>query len=271
MTKKETGLSTQLSDKTAEMLANSFPVEASFNRVLLPRLSMASQDVTEGKGKAMKVVTEAGTFFTEKQTDEKDENGKNLWEKIEVGTELEIIIFFRRKQLKFFDGEKYTSSPVYDTDDQVIPLFRDKQEVDRGTPPELKSRKEYQGLSAKGKPVSKLEENRVLYVLYEGEIYQMNLRGMSMYAFMTYAKANNPSTVLTSIASEAKKNGAIAWNQMTFKVSRPLNEKEGQEILGHIKEVVEGIKQEKQFYAQATPQTDIQKRIQKENDEFDGK
>ncbi len=263
MTKK-TELANVMSQDTLALLRESFPVEPSFNRTLLPRLSLVSQDVTEGKGKAMKVITEAGTFLTEKETEEKNEAGKKIWAKEEIGTEIEAIIFFKRKQLKFYDGEKYTSSPVYDTDDQIIPLFKDKQEVDRGTPAELKSRPIYQGKSAKGKDISKLEENRVLYVLYKGEPYQMNLRGNSMYAFMSYSKSVVIPSVVTKMSSEAKENGAIAWNQMTFEAVRSLNEKEGQEVVIRLKEAVESIKQEKEYFAQ----TDEEKANAKEVSKF---
>ncbi len=247
--KQSTELTTQMSNETLELLKQSYPVEQGFQRTLLPRLGMFSQNVTEGKGKAMKVVAEAGTFFTEHQSDEVDENGKKKWEKTELGTEIEATIFYRRKQLKFFDGTSYTSSPVYDSDDQIIPLFKDKAEVDRGTPAELKARPMYQGVSAKGKPISKLEENRVLYVLYAGQVYQTNVRGTSMYAFMTYSKGITPPTVLTRISSEAKENGSISWSQMTFETVRVLDENEAREVLLNVREVEKAIEQEKAFFA----------------------
>src|ERR1035437_7623570 len=168
-------LVTKLNEEQLVQLENSYPVETSFNRILLPRLSMISQDKTEGKGKAMKVVAEAGTFQTEVQTEEVDENGKKVWEKKELGTEIEAVILYERKQLRFYDSanENYTSSPIYDNEDQIVPLFCDKAEVARGTPAELKAIPAYQGLSAKGKPISKLEENRILYVLLDEVVYQM--------------------------------------------------------------------------------------------------
>lgn len=256
MSKKETALSTQLSEEQLAILDASYPVEDSFNRVLLPRLGMASQDVTEGKGKNMKVTTEAGTFFTDRPTDEKDGNGKLLWEKDEIGTEIEAIILYERKQLKFFDGEKYTSSPIYDSNDQIIPLFKDKVEVDRGTPDELKGRKEYQGTSAKGKAISKLEDNKILYVLYNDEVYQMNLRGTSMYAFMTYKRSVQPNKVLTLMGSESKENGAIAWNQMTFENVRSITAKEADTVIEHLKKINDSINAERAFYTAKGTATD---------------
>ncbi len=236
-------------EESLALLRNQFPVEQGFNRISYPRIGFFSQDQTEGKGKAMKVVAEAGTFYTEKQGDEVDEAGKKIWVKDEVGKEIELIILYRRKQLKFFDGEFYTSSTVYDEDNETVVLFKDKKEVDRGTPAELKSRPIYQGKSAKGKDVSKLEENRLLYVLYDGIVYQMNLRGTSMYAFMTYSKVQSPNTVVTSITSEAKENGAISWNQMVFTAKRGINAEELQEVLQYTAEIKGSLEEEKGFYA----------------------
>lgn len=256
--KKSTALSTAVSEESLALLRESYPVETTFQRIMLPRLGLVSQDVTEGKGKAMKVVTEAGTFYTEKQTDELDENDKKIWEKEEIGIGIEGIVLFQRKQLRFYDSsnETYTSSPIYDNDEEVIPLFCNKQEVDRGTPAELKAKEEYQGLSAKGKPISKLEDNRILYVLYNGEVYQMNLRGTSMYAFKKYASTTLPNSVVTAFGSEAKENGSISWSQMTFQVSRQLNQKEANDIIKRVQEIKEAIMAEKGQYAPVATTTE---------------
>lgn len=281
---KEKGLSTQVDADILAELQESYPTEPTFNRVLLPRLSMASQDVTEevknaktGK-KEIKIIIEAGTFATEVPTDEEDEAGKKIWERNELGDEIEAIILFERKQLKYYDTSTklYTSSPVYDTDDQILPLFLDKNKVDRGTPIELQSREEYQGLSAKGKPISKLEINRILYVLYEGEIYQMNIRGTSMYAFMTYKKKRTPNMVLTRMNSEPKEAGTTKWNQMTFEQIRPIDAEEAQIVVTHLRDIKKGIEDEKAFFAtkgDSTKKTPANKQLGKgkgESDETEG-
>lgn len=252
MAKKETAVANVISEEALAVLRESYPVEQGPVRIMLPRLGMASQDVTEGKGKSMKVTMEAGTFFIEKETDEVNDEGKKIWSKDELGTSVEGIIVFQRRQLRYFDGENYTSSPIYDTDDQVVPLFANKQEVDRGTPTELKARKIYQGVSAKGKPISKLEENRVLYVLHEGELYQMSIRGTSMYAFMTYARNVLPPGTITRFSSEAKENGSIAWSQMTFEAVRPITKEEGVLVQEKMNELREAVAAEKAFYASKT-------------------
>jgi len=238
-------LSTELSADTIALLEDSYPVEQSANRITLPRLGMVSQDKVEGKGKAMKVVTEAGTFFVEKPTDEENEEGKKVWSHDEIGDSIEGVILFQRKQLRNYDEktEQYTSSPVYDNDDEVLPLFCDKAEVGRGTPAELKAKYEY--TDKDGKVKSRLEDNRILYVEHKGEIYQMNLRGSSMYSFLTYARKVLPPTVVTVFSSEAKEKGTIAWNMMTFNAKRKLTQAEADSVVAKIGEIKNAVRAER--------------------------
>lgn len=245
--------STEVNEATLALLRESYPVEHGGTRIMLPRITMASQDVTEGKGKSMKVVTEAGTFFIEKPTDEEDENGKKVWSREEIGNSIQGIIVFQRKQLRLYNEatEQYTSSPVYDSDDEIVPLFCDKAEVARGTPAELKA--QYQYVDKDGKTKSKLEDNRILYVQYDGEIYQMNLRGSSMYSFLTYARKTIPPAVVTTFSSEPKEKGSISWNQMTFVPERKLTQAEAENIVLKIGEIKELVRQERsQFSAPKT-------------------
>lgn len=232
----------------AELKA-SFPVEAGFTRVFLPRLGMNSQDKFEGKGKSAKLVKEAGQFFKEVQTDEVDEEGKKVWNKEDLGTEIEGIILYQRKQLRMFDEatEKYTSSPIYDSEDDVVPLFCDKKEVAKGTPAELKAM--YKFLDKDGKEKSKLEDNRILYVLMNGDVYQMNLRGSSMYSWLTYARKVSPPTVVTAFGSEAKEKGSINWNQMTFTPKRGISPEELNVVMEKVSEIKQGIEAEKNYYS----------------------
>lgn len=256
MAKKETAVAVKLSDEALQALKQDFPMEDTYQTVLLPRISMASQDVTEGKGKSMKVVTEAGTFFTEIQDEEEtDENGKKVWNKDEIGTELEAVILFQRKQLRYYNesDETYTSSPVYDSDDEIIPLFCNKAEVARDTPVNLKAREEFQAVR-EGKQYSRLEDNRILYVLYDKKIFQINLRGSSMYSYMTYVRELNkkgtlPPAVVTKFSSEPMEKGSIEWNKMTFVDIRPVTEAEYQTINLHIQEIKAGIAEQKRFFA----------------------
>lgn len=280
MAKKETGLVATASEESLALLRSEFPSEPSMSQTLLPRFSMASQDVMEGEGKNKKVVVEAGTFYLESQdedeTEVEDEKGKavmkRLWTKTEIGDKARAIIVFQRKQLRFYDEdtETYTSSPVYDSEDEIVPLFCEKSEVARGTPKELKEK--YQFTDKDGKTKSKLEDNRILYVLYtakngEPTVYQLNLRGSSMYSFMSYARELNkkgraPNMIVTEFGSEHREKGKIEWNMMTFEAIRDIGEDEAKDVLGRINEFKSAIAQQKAFFASKDAAD------QKANDEF---
>jgi len=250
MSKQTKEVATAASPEVLSQLTQSYPVEQSAMRIILPRISMASQDKTEGKGKAMRVVTEAGTFFIESETDEINEDtGKKVWAKDEIGRSFEGIVVFKRKQLRYYDEstETYTLSPVYDNDDDVVPLFSNKKEVAKGTPKELKARPEY-AYEKDGKVKSKLEDNRILYVLSAGELYQMSLRGSSMYSFMSYERQTNVPTVLTEFSSEPQEKGTICWNKMTFKPLRTLSAEEAKLAVEKREMIITAIKIEKSSY-----------------------
>lgn len=248
--KTSTAIQTTASEEQLAILRSEFPQEQGFKRIQLPRLGMFSQDQVEGKGKSMKVVAEAGTFYLETETDEVDSDGKKVWEKEEIGDEIKVNIIFQRKQLKYYDEktEMFTSSAVYDSDDEVIPLFCNKAEIDKGTSAELKSREIYQ-YEKDGKKKSKLEDNRILYALYNDKLYQLNLRGSSMYSWMTFLrKVTSPAAYLLKLSSDSKEKGSIAWNQMTFEIVRDINGEEADQIIEYVKEIKEGIALEKEFF-----------------------
>jgi len=249
------------SAESLAVLANMVPQEQGFTRIMLPRLGLFSQDKTEGKGKAMKVVTEAGTFYTDRETDEVNEEGKKVWVKDVIdGLSIDATIIYQRKQLRHYDEatEEYTSSPIYDTDDEVVVLFKDKKEIARGTPKELKARPEYQ-FTKEGKTRSSLEENKILYVLYNDELYQMNLRGTSMYAYADYARKTTPTVAafLTSIGTEAMEKGSISWTKMVFSIARALNADEVANVIEKVTEIKNAISAEKSFYATADSNTAV--------------
>ena len=249
--KKTNQLVSAPSQEVANALAQGFPQDLGFTRINLPRLAMVSQDKTSGRGKSMVVEQEAGTFLKEYQTEELGDNGKPLWAKDEIGSEIEGTIVFQRRQLKYYDSatEKFTSSTIYDSNDDIIPLFSSGEEVARGTAVELKAKYEFVD-SKDGKTKSKLEDNKVLYVLYDGELHQMALRGSSMYACKTFLKSvPNPTIFLTKFSSEAKSKGTIDWNQMTFVNVRSLDSKEAQIVLEKQTELREGVAQEKAYFA----------------------
>lgn len=247
---------TQPSQELINQVSGNMPANDSFQRILLPRLGMFSQDQTEGKGKSMKVTNEAGEFYIEKETDELNEEGKKIWKKESIGTSIEGTVVFYRKQLSMYDQatEKYTSSPIYDADDELIPLFCEKKQTNKGLPKDLKAL--YAFTSEDGKKKSKLQDNKILYVLYKGEMYQMALKGTSMYSFMAYLRQAIPPTVLTTFNSEPKTNGSTEWNMMTFKTVRTLDNDEITHVLELQEQIKNSIKAEKSYFASLN--TDIE-------------
>jgi len=233
--------------------AAQFPQEAGFTRLMLPRISFKSQDVTEKKGKTINIITEAGTFMIERPTDEKDEYGKSIWSKEEIGLDMEAFIVYPRKQLRFYDEptETYYSTPIYDDSEDIIPLFAAGKKIATGTPAELKKSFEY--VNTEGKTVSKLENNIVLYIVKDEELFQMSLRGSSMYSYLDFVRKTKPSPLAYSIhfSSAAQKKGSIEWNQMTFKTVRPVTVEDMNLIQGHIDAIKDAINAEREFYAQA--------------------
>lgn len=242
-----------LTEEQLAFLRSDYPVEQGVTTVQFPRLNMYAKDQTEesknpktGK-KEIKVISEAGEWFTDIQGDEIDEDTKKKeWERAEIGSEVKVIVLFKRKQLRMFDQdtEKYTSSPIYDEDDQTVPLFCERKQVGKGTPAELKA--EYEFEDEDGKVKSKLKDERVLYVLMNDEIYQLNLRGSSMYAFKSYERDLQkaglvPSAVVTKITSESQTKGTNTWNQMVFVIERNIEGDEISTVMEKVKEMRESV------------------------------
>ena len=260
MSNKKTEVMTVASEEMLAELRAGFPAEEGFNRIQIPRLGMFAQDQTEetkntktGK-KEIEVVSEAGTYYLDEPTEEENEEGKKIWKKTEIGNEIEGIIIFNRKQLKYYNAKtgEFASSAVYDNADDIVPLFQNGAEIGRGTPAELKAMEQFDGsdkFDKDGNEKSKLEDNRILYVLYNGEMYQMNLRGTSMYAYMSYARKVIVPGVVTKMNSLAKENGAITWSQMTFTKDRTISAQEFALVKEKQTEISDAIAQEKAFYA----------------------
>lgn len=235
-----------LSAEELEVLNSSYPVSEESNKLTLPRFGLLSKDIVEetgkGKAKTIKVLESAGTFYTEKDQGETNDEGKKVWTKEFIGEDAEVIIAFERKQLRKFDAslKKFISSSVYDNKDQIIPLYLDKQIIKKGTPEQLQSL--YPALTAKGKKSSDLKEETLLFVIYKGELYQCTLSQSSKWSFKDYKKGLNPSTVLTKLSSVEETFGTNTYRKMTFTNVRNITADElalVQEFQGTLKEKVE--------------------------------
>ncbi len=215
-----------LSAEQLAVLNSAYPVSEGSNRTIYPRLGLLSKDQTEvvgsGKNKKINVVQASGTFYTEEDKGEIDEEtGKKQWTKTFLpDEEIDVIIAFHRKQLRRFDSslKKFISTPIYDSNDQKLPLYLDKQIIKTGTPAELQAF--YPKLTQKGKPSSDLKEETILYVIYDGIMYQMNLSQSSKWEFKSYSRGLNPSTVLTTLGSAEETFGENTYRKLTFKNKR---------------------------------------------------
>lgn len=245
MSKKETALA--LTDEQKALLDESYPVSDESSRLLLPRFGMLSKDITEekgtGKNKKIDVIQAAGTFYTERDLGETSAEGKKVWTKEFIEDELvDVVIVYHRYQLRKYDSslEKFISSPIYDNPEQIIPLYLDKQVIKRGTEKDLQDL--YPALTQKGKPTSDLKKEVILYVLYNGELHQLNLSQSSKWEFMSYKRKVNPSTVITTISSTEETFGKNTYRKMMFSVKRSITSEEFDGVAenqGKVRETVE--------------------------------
>lgn len=223
--------SKEITQEQLAVLDNAFPVMNESNRVSYPRLGMLSKDIISetGSGKSKKIVVEqsAGTFYTECDEGEVSEQGKKIWTKTFIDAEtIDLNIIFARRQLRKYDSslEKFISSPIFDNADQIICLYLDKQVIKRGTQAQLQSM--YPALTQKGKPTSDLKEETILYVVYNGTTYQMNLSQSSKWSFKDYSKSVNPSTVVTTLGSSEETFGTNTYRKVTFTKGRSITSDE---------------------------------------------
>ena len=220
--------STEITTEQLNELNAAYPVSEDSGRLSLPRLGMLSKDITEsvgsGKSKKITVLQSAGTFYTEMDKGEVNDEGKKVWTKEFIdGEEIEVIISFHRYQLRRYDAslEKFYSTPIFDGPDQILPLYLDKQIVQQGTQAELQAK--YPKLTPKGKKSSDLKKYIILYVLYNGTMYQMNPSVSSGWSFDAYKRTVNPSTVLTALSSVEETFGDNTYRKMTFTNKRLIN------------------------------------------------
>ena len=243
----------ELSADQLAILNQGFPASDEQQRLQLPRLGMLSKDIIEesgtGKNKKYNVIQAAGTFYTERESDEIGENGRRVWKKDFIESEtIDVTIVYHRRQLRKFDSslEKFISSPIFDNADQVIPLYLDKQVIKRGTQAELQAC--YPALTQKGKPTSDLKEEAILYVVYEGELYQMNLSQSSKFEFRNYKRTVNPAAVITTLGSKEDSFGSNVYRKVTFSYKAGVSPSDFDLIVEKQSVVRDTAKSDAQFY-----------------------
>lgn len=243
---------------TTELQGESLlPKENTFVRRTFPRISFTSQDQKEGKGKNTVITEEAGTFFTERPTDETDDKNKKIWNHEEIGKSMEGVIFFTRKKLSYYDqpNNTYYTSSYYDQDTDIVPLWCKGKKIAEGTKEELQ--KPYRRIEddpkdpTKKKTVNKLAENKVLYIWYKNEVFELTVAGTSMWEYSKYYKEWNtePNKNMTELSYEDCENGSIVWSKILFKRMRQLTQDEWDTTRNLAAEMLQGIAEEKAYFA----------------------
>ena len=245
-----------LSEEQLAVLNENYPLSAEDNRQSYPRFGMLSKDLISeegsGKNKKITILQASGTFYTERDLGEVNAEGKSVWTREYIDAEtVPVIIAFHRYQLRKFDSSlnKFISSPIYDNPEQTIPLYLDKQIIKRGTEKMLQDC--YPALTQKGKQTSDLKKNTILFVLYNGEMYQLNLGISSGWAFSTYKKGVNPSTVLTTLGSVEETFGTNTYRKMVFVKSRQITPEEFEMVNSTQTNLKEQVERDDSLYLQA--------------------
>ncbi len=249
---KSKELVTTASEAQLAQLKAMYPQEDTYQKIQVARLGMLAKDVVEesgtGKNKTLKVINAMGEFYIETEGTN-EETGEREWVKSFIeGDTIDVLIAYNRKQLSMWDDGLgvYTNTPIYDSADDILPLWEGGKEIARGTPAELQAR--YPSLTQKGKPSSKLKEVKILYVIYEGEVYQVNLTQSSKWEFLSYSKGINPATVVTTIGSVEETNGSNTYRKMTFKSAGTISAEQAQVVIDTATTIRESVESEKAFY-----------------------
>lgn len=258
-----------LTEEQKAILDQSFPVSEDNNRLQLPRFGMLAKDITEesgkGKEKKIEVIEASGTFYIESDKGETNAEGKKVWTREYLeGVTQDVIITYFRYQLKYYDEplKKFYSTPVYDTPDQVLPLYLDKKIVKRGTEKDLQAM--YPKLTASGKPSSALQKLTLLFVLYNGELHQFNLGTSSGWTFSSYKKSVNPSAVITRLGSLEETKGANTYCKTTFTNIRPITSVEFEEVASNQEQVKSQVENDSRFLLASGSTAEDEDKLNKE-------
>ncbi len=280
--KKSTAMMVAPTEDQLAELGGAVEQEPGFERLHLPRIGFAGKDKVEvigtGKNKKINVLMAAGTYFFERETEEvttkADGTEGKVWEKEEVDedTPIEGILVFKRKQLRYFDeddGEngKYTSSSIFGGEEgedpkvDIISLFKDGKKVESGTVDELQAKYPHK-LSKKGKKIPQLAIESICYVLVDGVLYQMNIKGSSLWALRDYTKKIKAATVITRFESKANEVGDNKFNSMTFTPVRALTAEEAALAIDTLRMIRKGVNDEKAYFAGQNQESEVDKEFE---------
>jgi len=253
---EETQITTTADAAVLAALGAQVPADAGFTRIQLPRIAFKAKAKIEqdpDDEDKMKVIFKAGSFFTERETDEKDEEGKAVWDRENIGTTLEGIVVYKRKQLRYYDepSTTYYSTPIFDTPDQVIPLFAGGKKIASGTPAALKKMDIFK-YEKEGKTRSYLADNTIVYLLVGEELFQFSIT--SLGAVIDFSKYGQKvqyglAANVTRFTSTKEVKGDNNYNALKFEASRLISAEEAPLVQEKINQIVDAIEAEKAYYA----------------------
>jgi len=235
-----------------EALKNSYPqhTEDSYVKVVLPQIRFKAKAVLDDAGEA--VILKAGTFVLVKRSDEKDEHDKYTYEETPIGSSVTADVLYERYRLSYYDSANnaYVSSPVFDDTKEIVKLFSGGKEYASGTVAELQAMPEFT-IEEDGKKKCKLQLQKVLYMVYNGELHEMTLSLSNGFAWRKYKQENMVPLVHTVFDSKKTEHGGNKYNELTYAVGGYLTEEEAQANLTLVNDIKTGIEAEKAFFGKA--------------------
>jgi hypothetical protein len=135
----------------------------------------------------------------------------------DVGATFSAPIIRIRRRLTGWDGDTSYYSYEFDNAKDHVKLFCDGVVLSEGTAKEIKS-----DMASKGKDF--IKEQNVLYVLLDGTVYKMYVKGSSLSNLFEFLQ-NKGNDALASFETEfsfsEQKKGSVVWQKMDFKKGGP--------------------------------------------------
>lgn len=235
-----------------EALKNSYPqhTEDSYVKVTLPQIRFKAKAVLDDAGES--VILKAGTFVLVKRSDEKDEHDKYTYEETPVGTSVTADVLYERYRLSYYDAANnaYVSSPVFDDTKEIVKLFSGGKEYASGTVAELQAMPDFT-IEEDGKKKCKLQLQKVLYMVYNGELHEMTLSLSNGFAWRKYKQDTMVPLVHTIFDSKKTEHGGNKYNELTYTAGEYLTEEEATANLTLVNDIKTGIEAEKAFFGKA--------------------
>lgn len=235
-----------------DKLRQAYPqhAEDSYVKNVLPQIRFKAKAVLDDAGE--KVLHKAGTFMVVK----KEGEGETAeYVETPIGTKVTLDVLYERYRLSYYDAgnNEYVSSPIFDSKEEVVKLFKGGKQYASGTVDELQNLPEFV-IEEDGKSKKKLQLQKVLYVLLDGVLHELTLSLGNGYVWRKFKQENIVPAIHTEITSvkNDSKPGNV-YNEMVFKNAGWLSEEEAERNLALVEDIVKGIASEKAFYNQSTP------------------